>query len=73
MTTRFIKANRIKHINPYIFRYTQVLTEFGQIDVTKIESSYNNVDMLTKALLAYKHETLVYDVGMRFKHELNST
>ena len=73
MTTGFIKANRIKHINPYIFRYTQVLTEFGQIDVTKIESSYNNVDILTKALLAYKHGTLVYDVGMRFLHELNST
>ena len=73
MTSGFIKANRLKHINPYIFRYTQVLTEFGQIDVTKIELSHNTTDMLTKALPAYKHETLVYDVGMRFLYELIST
>ena len=70
MTSIFIKADRIKHISPYLFGYTQDLTEYGLINVRKIESFHKNVDMLTKALPTYKHKTLVYDAGMRSLQEL---
>ena len=70
MTSRFIKADRIKDISPHIFGYTHNLTESGQIDIRKIESLYNIFDMLSKALPTYKHKKLVYDVGMRSLHEL---
>ena len=73
MTSGFNKADRIKHMSLHIFAYTRDLIEYGQIDVRKIESAHNIVDMLTKALPAYKHKTLVHDVGVRSLHEIIST
>ena len=66
----FIKADRIKHVDPQIFSYTQDLIQNGQLHVNKIESANNIVDMLTKALLAYTHKKLVYATGMRSHLEL---
>lgn len=59
VTSGFIKTDRVKHVSPHIFGYTQDMTEFGQIEVRKIESDHNIVDMLTKALPTYKHKKLV--------------
>ena len=70
MTSSFIKASRIKYINPHIFGYTQDLTEFGQKEVRKIKTSHNIADMLTKALPTYKYKKLVHDAGMRSFHKL---
>ena len=72
MNTGFIKANRVKHISPHIFGFTQDLIETCQIEIRKIESENNIVDMLTKALPAYKHKKLVLEVGMKTLHELTS-
>lgn len=59
MNTGFIKADRVKHISPHIFGYTQDLIETGQIEIKKIESEHNIADMFTKALPTYKHKKLV--------------
>ena len=72
MNTRFIKADRVKHINPHIFGFAQDLIETRQIKIKKIESEHNIADMLTKALPAYKHKKLVEDVGMKTLHKLTS-
>ena len=65
MQSGFIKADRIMHISPHIFTYSQDLVESGQIEIRKIESKNNIFDMLTKALPAYKHKKLMYAAGMR--------
>jgi hypothetical protein len=70
MNMGFIKANRVKHISPHIFGFTQYLIESGQIDIRKIESENNITYMLTKALPAYKHKKLVEKAGMRSLQEL---
>jgi hypothetical protein len=59
MNMAFIKADRVKHISPHIFGFTQDLIESNQIEIRKIESENNIADMLTKALPAYKHKKLV--------------
>ena len=59
----FIKVDRIKHVDPQIFSYTQDLIQNGQLHVNKIELANNIVDMLTKALQAYTHKKLVYAQG----------
>ena len=61
----FIKAHRVKHINPHLFGYTQDLMETKQIEIMKIASADNIADVLTKALPAPQHRTLIIAVGMR--------
>ena len=73
MNIGFIKADMVKHISLHIFSFAQDLIETGQIDIKKIESEYNIVDMLTKALPAYKHKKLVVEAGMRNLHKLSSS
>jgi hypothetical protein len=73
INTGFIKADRVKHINPHIFGFTQDLIEFGQVVIRKIESENNLVDMLTKALPAYKHKKLVEEARMRTLQEFSLT
>jgi hypothetical protein len=68
----FIKSDRVKHIPPQLFGYTQELIQSGQIEVQKIESAHNIADMLTKALPAYTHRRLVHKAGMRSLHDLVS-
>ena len=68
----FIKSDRFKHISPQIFGFTKDMIQSKQIEVKKVESAYNLVDMLTNALLAYTHRRLVQQAGMRFHHELIS-
>ena len=70
---RFIKSNRVKHIPPQLFGFTQELIQSKQIEVKKIESAHNIVDMLTKTLPAYTHKKLVHEVGMRLRLELISS
>jgi hypothetical protein len=70
MNMEYIKADRVKHISPHIFGFTQHLIESNQIEIRKIESENNIADMLTKALPAYKHKKLVEKVGMRSLQEL---
>jgi hypothetical protein len=55
----FIKTDRVKHICPQIFGFTQDLIQSGQIEVKNIESAHNIADLLTKALPAYTHRRLV--------------
>ena len=66
----FIKANRIKHIDPQIFSFTQDLVQARQLVVKKIESENNIADMFTKSLPGHLHRKLVKKAGMRYLHEL---
>ena len=68
----FIKSDRVKHIPPQLFSFTQELIQSKKIDVHKVESSQNVANMLTKALPAYTHKRLVHQAGMRLLHEVNS-
>ena len=68
----FIKTNRVKHISPQIFGFTQELIQSGQIEIKKIESAHNKVDMLTKALPTYTHRRLVQMSRVKLLHELIS-
>ena len=72
MNMGFIKADRVKHISPHIFGFTQDLIETSQKEIKKIKSENNIADMLTKALPAYKHKKLVSEPGMKSLHELTS-
>ena len=51
--------------------FSQDLVDTRQIEIRKIESENNVVDMLTKALPAYKHKKLVDAAGMKSLQELN--
>ena len=62
----FIKSDRDKHI----FGFIQELIQSKQIEVQKVESAHNLVDILTKVLPAYTHRRLVQQAGMRLHHEL---
>ena len=66
----FIKADRIKHVDPQILSFTQDLIQSSQLHVNKIESANNIADMLTKALPAYTHKRLVHAAGIRSHCEL---
>ena len=68
----FIKSNRVKHIPPQLFGFTQELIQNKQIEVKKVESFQNIADMLTKALPAYTHKWLVFQVGMRLYHKITA-
>ena len=67
----FIKADRIKHVDPQIFSFTQDLIQNRELQVNKIDSAKNIADMLTKALPEYTHKALVHAAGMRSYSELN--
>ena len=67
----FIKADRVKHIDPQIFSFTQDLIQNRELQVNKIDSAKNIADMLTKALPAYTHKALIHAAGMRSYSELN--
>jgi hypothetical protein len=68
----FIKSDRVKHIDPQIFSYTQELITSGKLQLQNVESAHNIADLLTKALPAYTHRRLVQAAGMRFLHEISS-
>ena len=68
----FIKSDRVKYISPQIFGFIGELIQSKQIEVQKVESPHNLVDMLTKALPTYTHRRLVQKGGMRLHHELIS-
>ena len=70
VSSGFIKADRVKHISPHLFGYTQDLMETKQIEVKKIASADNIVDVLTKALPAHQHRKLIIAAGMRTLTEL---
>lgn len=72
VSSGFITADRVKHISPHIFGYTQDLTESKQIEVRKIASAENIADVLTKALPAPQHRKLIAAAGMRTLSELES-
>ena len=72
VSSGFIKADRVKHISPHIFGYTQDLTESNQIEVKKIASAENVADFLTKALPTHQHRKLITAAGMRTLTELES-
>lgn len=65
VSSGFIKSDRVKHISPHLFSYTQDLTETSQIAVRKIASAENITDILTKALPAPQHRKLIAAAGMR--------
>ena len=71
VTIGFIKVDRIKHVDPQIFSFTQDLIQSRKLQVNKIDSANNIADMLTKALPAYMHKRLVHVAGMRSYSELN--
>ena len=68
-----LKLIGTKHISPHIFGFTQDLIDHEQLVIQKIKSENNIVDMLTKALPAYKHKKLIHAAGMRSLHELTSS
>ena len=70
ISSGFIKADRVKHISPHLFGYIQDLMQTKQIEVKKIASSDNIVDVLTKALPAHQHRKLIIAAGMRTLIEL---
>ena len=72
VSSGFIKADRVKHISPHIFGYTQDLTESKQIEVKKVASAENIADVLTKALPAHQHRKLTRAAGMRTLEELET-
>ena len=72
VTSGFIKSDRVKHINPQIFGYTQELTNTGQIEIRKVVSMENVADVLTKALPAPQHKKLIAAASMKSWAELSS-
>jgi hypothetical protein len=70
VSSGFIKADRVKHISPHLFGYTQDLVETKQIEVKKIASANNIADVLTKALPTPQHRKLIIAAGMRILTEL---
>jgi hypothetical protein len=70
VSSGFIKADRVKHISPHIFGYTQDLTDTKQIEAKKVASAENIADVLTKALPAHQHRKLIAAAGMRTLSEL---
>ena len=70
VSSSFIKADRVKHISPHSFSYTQDLTESHQITMSKIASAENIADVLTKALPAPQHRKLIAAAGMKTLAEL---
>jgi hypothetical protein len=72
ISSGFIKADRIKHISPHIFGFTQDLVKNQQIAVKKVASTDNIADFLTKALPAHQHQKLIFSAGMRTLTELET-
>ena len=70
VSSGFIKSDRVKHINPHIFGYTQELTDSRQIEIRKVASADNVADVLTKALPAPQHRKLIAAAGMKSLAEL---
>lgn len=60
MSSDLMKVDRTKHISWHIFSYTQDLIEKEKLEIRKVKSEHNIVDMLTKALPTYKHTKLIY-------------
>jgi hypothetical protein len=69
MSSRLIGLNIS---TPHIFGFTQDLIDKKKLDIKKIKSENNIVDMLTKALPTYKHKNLIYAARIRSLHELTS-
>lgn len=70
VSSGYIKSNRVKHISPHLFSYTQDLMETSQIVARKIASAKNIADILIKALPAPHHQKLIAAAGMRTLSEL---
>lgn len=71
VSSGFIKSDRVKHINPHIFGYTQELTDSGQIEIRKVASADNIADVFTKALPAPQHRKLIAAAGIKTLAELS--
>lgn len=55
----FIKVDRMKHISPNLFGFMQDLVETNKVEVKKIDSTHNIVNMVTKAIPSSMHMELV--------------
>ena len=60
----YIKGDRNKHIAPNVF-HTHELQKSGNIDVKRIRSCDNLVDMFTKPLLTTNFKKMVHNTSMR--------
>ena len=60
----YIKVDRNKHIAPNFF-HTHELQKSGNIDVKRIRSCDNLVDMFTKPLLTTNFKRMVHNTSMR--------
>ena len=45
---RFIKTDRVKHICPQVFGFSQDLIQSGQIEIKKVDSAHNIADINTR-------------------------
>ena len=66
----YIKGDRTKHISPKFF-YTHELQKSGEIDVQKIRSSDNLVDLFTKSLSTSTFKKLIKKIGIRQLKDIN--
>jgi len=60
----FVKGDRIKHIDPKYFGYTHDLIIEQALEVKKVISVDNLVDLFTKVLSLCVHHQLVHSIGM---------
>ena len=60
----YIKGDKNKHIAPNFF-HTHELQKSGNIDVKRIRSCDNLVDMFTKPLLTTNFKRMVHNTSMR--------
>jgi len=66
MQAGFIKGDRTKDIDPKYFSFTNDLITDKALEVKKIASADNLVDLFTKALPLSIHHRLVHGIGMRW-------
>ena len=67
----YIKGDRTKHISPKFF-YTHELQKGGEIDVQKIRSNDNLVDLFMKSLLTSTLKKLIHKIGMCQLKDINT-
>jgi len=60
----FVKGDRIKYIDSKYFSYAHDLITKPALEIKKVISTKNLIDLFTKALPLCIHRCLVYDIGM---------
>ncbi|GJY46085.1 hypothetical protein Tco_0435148 [Tanacetum coccineum] len=65
MKEGYINSDRMKHIPPRYFAYTQDLIKDNQIEMKYVQSSNNSADLFTKALPTSVFKKHVHAIGMR--------